>query len=109
MQESTGPKISSRSDHVTTKMKIYQEEIFGPVLSCVRVDNFEAALALVNAHAREHRPEDFFQIGTRHHQDEDLPGRNLRAGALLRARGQLRGSARARQRACKRAPARRFL
>jgi malonate-semialdehyde dehydrogenase (acetylating)/methylmalonate-semialdehyde dehydrogenase len=31
-------------------MKIYQEEIFGPVLSLVRVPDFEAALQLVNDH-----------------------------------------------------------
>jgi malonate-semialdehyde dehydrogenase (acetylating)/methylmalonate-semialdehyde dehydrogenase len=37
-------------DHVTPEMKIYREEIFGPVLSCVRVADFEAALKLVNAH-----------------------------------------------------------
>ncbi len=37
-------------DHVTPEMKIYKEEIFGPVLSCVRVPDFEAALALVNGH-----------------------------------------------------------
>ena len=37
-------------DHVTPAMKIYREEIFGPVLSCVRVADFEAALKLVNAH-----------------------------------------------------------
>jgi len=38
-------------DHVTPAMRIYQEEIFGPVLSCVRVPDFTAALDLVNAHA----------------------------------------------------------
>ena len=38
-------------DHVTPDMRIYQEEIFGPVLSCVRVPDFAAALDLVNAHA----------------------------------------------------------
>jgi malonate-semialdehyde dehydrogenase (acetylating)/methylmalonate-semialdehyde dehydrogenase len=38
-------------DHVTPQMRIYQEEIFGPVLSCVRVPDFSAALDLVNAHA----------------------------------------------------------
>ncbi len=38
-------------DHVTPAMRIYREEIFGPVLACVRVPDFEAALALVNAHA----------------------------------------------------------
>ncbi len=37
-------------DHVTPRMKIYREEIFGPVLSCVRVPDFEAALKLVNEH-----------------------------------------------------------
>ncbi|WP_079416423.1 CoA-acylating methylmalonate-semialdehyde dehydrogenase [Thiomonas intermedia] len=38
-------------DHVTPDMRIYQEEIFGPVLSCVRVADFGSALDLVNAHA----------------------------------------------------------
>ncbi|MCW5654867.1 CoA-acylating methylmalonate-semialdehyde dehydrogenase [Hydrogenophaga sp.] len=37
-------------DHVTTGMKIYREEIFGPVLSCVRVPDFAAAVDIVNAH-----------------------------------------------------------
>ena len=37
-------------DHVSPSMKIYREEIFGPVLSCVRVPDFEAALKLVNSH-----------------------------------------------------------
>ncbi|MGZ5237129.1 MAG: CoA-acylating methylmalonate-semialdehyde dehydrogenase [Caldimonas sp.] len=37
-------------DHVTPQMKIYREEIFGPVLSCVRVADFESALKLVNSH-----------------------------------------------------------
>lgn len=36
-------------DHVTTDMSIYTDEIFGPVLSVVRVDTFEQAVALVNA------------------------------------------------------------
>src|SRR5690625_6648217 len=38
-------------DNVRPDMKIYQEEIFGPVLACVRVDNFADAVALVNSHA----------------------------------------------------------
>ncbi|MCX7693331.1 CoA-acylating methylmalonate-semialdehyde dehydrogenase [Tepidimonas taiwanensis] len=38
-------------DHVTPEMSIYREEIFGPVLSCVRVPDFAAALQLVNTHA----------------------------------------------------------
>ena len=37
-------------DHVRPTMKIYREEIFGPVLSCVRVNDFAEAVELVNAH-----------------------------------------------------------
>jgi len=37
-------------DHVTPAMRIYKEEIFGPVLACVRVPDFTAAVDLVNAH-----------------------------------------------------------
>ena len=37
-------------DHVTPQMRIYQEEIFGPVLACVRVKDFSEALHLVNEH-----------------------------------------------------------
>ncbi len=37
-------------DHVTPQMRIYQEEIFGPVLAVVRVASFEEALQLVNDH-----------------------------------------------------------
>ena len=37
-------------DHVTPAMRIYREEIFGPVLACVRVKDFAEAVALVNAH-----------------------------------------------------------
>ncbi|MDR5799631.1 CoA-acylating methylmalonate-semialdehyde dehydrogenase [Caballeronia sp. LZ001] len=37
-------------DHVTPNMRIYKEEIFGPVLSCVRVKDFGEAVELVNAH-----------------------------------------------------------
>jgi malonate-semialdehyde dehydrogenase (acetylating) / methylmalonate-semialdehyde dehydrogenase len=37
-------------DHVRPGMKIYNEEIFGPVLSVVRVSDFEEALKLVNEH-----------------------------------------------------------
>ena len=37
-------------DHVTPEMKIYKEEIFGPVLSCVRVADFASAVQLINAH-----------------------------------------------------------
>ncbi|MFM0138460.1 CoA-acylating methylmalonate-semialdehyde dehydrogenase [Caballeronia grimmiae] len=37
-------------DHVTPNMRIYKEEIFGPVLACVRVKDFAEAVNLVNAH-----------------------------------------------------------
>ncbi|MEX0317593.1 MAG: CoA-acylating methylmalonate-semialdehyde dehydrogenase [Ruegeria sp.] len=37
-------------DNVTPNMKIYKEEIFGPVLSCVRVSNFAEGLQLINDH-----------------------------------------------------------
>ena len=37
-------------DRVTTNMKIYKEEIFGPVLSIARVNDFDAALKLPSEH-----------------------------------------------------------
>ena len=37
-------------DHVKPEMRIYKEEIFGPVLSCVRAHDFAEAVDLVNAH-----------------------------------------------------------
>jgi malonate-semialdehyde dehydrogenase (acetylating)/methylmalonate-semialdehyde dehydrogenase len=37
-------------DNVTPDMRIYKEEIFGPVLSVVREDDFDSALKLVNDH-----------------------------------------------------------
>ena len=37
-------------DHVTTDMRIYQEEIFGPVLACVRVPDFATAVRIINDH-----------------------------------------------------------
>jgi malonate-semialdehyde dehydrogenase (acetylating)/methylmalonate-semialdehyde dehydrogenase len=37
-------------DRVTPEMRIYKEEIFGPVLACVRVKDLAAAIDLVNAH-----------------------------------------------------------
>ncbi|QID16579.1 CoA-acylating methylmalonate-semialdehyde dehydrogenase [Nitrogeniibacter mangrovi] len=38
-------------DQVKPGMKIYEEEIFGPVLCVVRVDTFAEAVALINDHA----------------------------------------------------------
>jgi malonate-semialdehyde dehydrogenase (acetylating) / methylmalonate-semialdehyde dehydrogenase len=37
-------------DNVTPDMRIYKEEIFGPVLSCVRVPDFASAVDLINSH-----------------------------------------------------------
>jgi len=37
-------------DNVTPEMRIYKEEIFGPVLSCVRVHDLKEAVDLINAH-----------------------------------------------------------
>ncbi len=37
-------------DNVTPSMRIYKEEIFGPVLSCVRVADFGEAVQLINDH-----------------------------------------------------------
>ena len=36
-------------DHVTTDMDVYRDEIFGPVLSVLRVDSLDEAIATVNA------------------------------------------------------------
>ena len=37
-------------DHVTTDMKIYKEEIFGPVLAVARADSYETAAKMINEH-----------------------------------------------------------
>jgi malonate-semialdehyde dehydrogenase (acetylating)/methylmalonate-semialdehyde dehydrogenase len=37
-------------DNVSPEMTIYKEEIFGPVLSVVRVGDYDTALALINRH-----------------------------------------------------------
>ena len=37
-------------DHVQPGMKVYDEEIFGPVLSVIRVDTYEEAVTLINDH-----------------------------------------------------------
>ena len=37
-------------DHVTPDMSIYRDEIFGPVLSVVRVPSYEAGVQLINDH-----------------------------------------------------------
>jgi len=37
-------------DHATPEMRVYQEEIFGPVLTLTRVADFDQAIALINDH-----------------------------------------------------------
>ncbi|EHJ94644.1 CoA-acylating methylmalonate-semialdehyde dehydrogenase [Vreelandella boliviensis] len=37
-------------DHVTPKMLIHSEEIFGPVLAIARVESFDEAVSMINAH-----------------------------------------------------------
>ena len=37
-------------DHATRDMRVYHEEIFGPVLTMTRVDTFDEAIDLVNDH-----------------------------------------------------------
>ena len=37
-------------DHVKPDMSIYSDEIFGPVLSIVRVENYEQAVEMINQH-----------------------------------------------------------
>lgn len=37
-------------DHVTPAMSIYKDEIFGPVLSIIRVQSYEEGLNLINSH-----------------------------------------------------------
>ena len=41
-----GPTVFNQ---VTTKMRIYNEEVFGPVLAIIHVDTLEQAIALINA------------------------------------------------------------
>ena len=40
-------------DNVTQTMSVYTDEIFGPVLSVIRVNTYDEALALVNSHQYE--------------------------------------------------------
>ena len=37
-------------DHATQDMRVYKEEIFGPVLAMVRVETFDEAMQLINEH-----------------------------------------------------------
>ena len=53
-------------DHVTANMRIYREEIFGPVLCVVRVPDFDSALDLVNRHEFEMAQRSLLVMGMRH-------------------------------------------
>ena len=37
-------------DHASKDMRVYKEEIFGPVLTMIRVDTFDEAIRLINEH-----------------------------------------------------------
>jgi malonate-semialdehyde dehydrogenase (acetylating)/methylmalonate-semialdehyde dehydrogenase len=55
-------------DHVTREMKIYQDEIFGPVLSVVRVGSYEEARDLINANPYANGVAIFTRDGSRARQ-----------------------------------------
>ncbi len=65
-------------DHVTPDMRIYKEEIFGPVLACVRVNTLDEALALINAHEFGNGVSCFTQDG---HVARDF-GRRVQVGMV---------------------------
>ncbi len=70
-------------DEVTPEMRIYKEEIFGPVLSVVRSPNFEDAVKLVQRPRIRQRGGDLHPRRRRragiHQQDPDRHGRGQRA------------------------------
>lgn len=45
---------ASLFDHVTREMRIYREEILGPVLAIVRVESYNQGLELINSHSLGH-------------------------------------------------------
>jgi len=51
-------------DHVTPDMTIYKEEIFGPVLACVRVPDIATAIRLINDHEFGNGVSCFTESGT---------------------------------------------
>lgn len=58
-------------DQVTADMRIYREEIFGPVLCVVRVSHLEEAIALINAHEFGNGTCIFTQSGSQAHYFSD--------------------------------------
>jgi len=69
---------ASLFDNVTAGMTIYKEEIFGPVLCCVRVANMEEALQLINGHEFANGVSCFTQDG---HTAREF-GRHVQAGMV---------------------------
>jgi malonate-semialdehyde dehydrogenase (acetylating) / methylmalonate-semialdehyde dehydrogenase len=65
-------------DNVTSGMTIYKEEIFGPVLSCVRVATMKEALQLINEHEFANGVSCFTQDG---HTAREF-GRHVQAGMV---------------------------
>ena len=51
-------------DHVTPDMSVYREEIFGPVLVCVRVPDIATAIELINKHEFGNGVSCFTESGT---------------------------------------------
>jgi len=62
-------------DHVTTQMRIYKEEIFGPVLCVVRVPDLTAAIDMINAHE--------YGNGTAIFTSDGAAGRNFSSRILV--------------------------
>ncbi|RKR07542.1 malonate-semialdehyde dehydrogenase (acetylating)/methylmalonate-semialdehyde dehydrogenase [Kushneria sinocarnis] len=65
-------------DRVTPQMRIYQEEIFGPVLVVVRAESFDEALALINRHEYGNGTAIFTRDGDTARQFEE----NVQAGMV---------------------------
>lgn len=55
-------------DHVKQSMRIYRDEIFGPVLVMLRVENLEAAIKLINEHDYANGGAIFTSSGVSAHQ-----------------------------------------
>jgi malonate-semialdehyde dehydrogenase (acetylating)/methylmalonate-semialdehyde dehydrogenase len=65
-------------DHVSPQMALHMDEIFGPVLACVRVADMEEALALINNHEFGNGVSLFTQDG---HAAREF-GRRVQAGMV---------------------------
>ncbi|MCE8016181.1 CoA-acylating methylmalonate-semialdehyde dehydrogenase [Halomonas sp. MCCC 1A17488] len=65
-------------DHVTPEMTIYKEEIFGPVLACVRVPDIATAIQLINDHEFGNGVSCFTESGSVAHEF----GRRIQVGMV---------------------------